>query len=148
MNPTRRLLQNLWGMPAPKIGKDTKLAAFVEIGRGVTIGRNCSVQCFVSIPPGVTIGENVFIGPHVGFANHKDIKQRGAWTLSETIVEDDVSIGMGAMIGPGIRIGKGAVIGMGAIVVKDVAPGSTVVGNPARPIEDVKKQIESPTQSS
>lgn len=139
ISPSRQLLQNLWGSPKPSIGKGTKIAAFVDLGQGITIGRNCSIQCFVSIPPGVRIHDNVFIGPHVGFANHKDIKQRGTWKMDETIVEDDVSIGMGAMIGPGVRLGKGCTIGMGAIVVKDVAPGSVVVGNPARPIEDETK---------
>lgn len=121
--------QNIWGAT---IGEDSRIAAFVDIGKGVTIGSNCSVQAFVSIPPGISIGSNVFIGPHVCFANHKDIKQRGEWKMDETVVEDDVSIGMGAMIGPGLRIGKGAVIGMGAVVLENVAPETTVVGNPAR----------------
>ena len=31
-------------------------------------------------------------------------------------------------------IGRGATVGMGAVVTKDVAAGSTVVGNPARPM--------------
>lgn len=46
----------------------------------------------------------------------------------------DVSVGTGArIIGP-VRIGDGAVIGANAVVVSDVAPGSTVVGVPARPV--------------
>ena len=40
--------------------------------------------------------------------------------------------GAGALIRQGVSVGEGAVIGMGAVVVKDVAPGATVVGNPAR----------------
>jgi acetyltransferase EpsM len=46
-----------------------------------------------------------------------------------------VSIGVGASIRPGVRLGKGSVVGVGAAVVKDVDPGDTVVGVPAKPIK-------------
>ena len=59
------------------------------------------------------------------------------WTLSETFVEDDASIGSGATIMCGIRIGKGAMVGAGAVVTKDVPAWKLVVGNPARVLRDV-----------
>ena len=45
----------------------------------------------------------------------------------------DTWIGHGATILPGVTIGDGAVIGAGSVVTRDVAPGVTVAGNPARP---------------
>ena len=57
------------------------------------------------------------------------------WTLLETVVEDEVSIGSNATILCGLRIGRGARIGAGAVVTRDVPPGVTVAGNPARPLE-------------
>ena len=51
------------------------------------------------------------------------------------MVEDEASIGSGATILGGVRIGAGALVGAGAVVTKDVAPGATVVGNPARQLD-------------
>ncbi|HYC48356.1 MAG TPA: acyltransferase [Burkholderiales bacterium] len=50
-------------------------------------------------------------------------------------VEDDVWIGIGAIVLKGVCIGRGAHVGAGAVVTRDVAPGATVVGNPARLVE-------------
>jgi acetyltransferase-like isoleucine patch superfamily enzyme len=50
-------------------------------------------------------------------------------------VEDDVWIGVDAIILSGVKIGKGAIIGASAVVSKDVPPFSIVVGNPARVIK-------------
>ena len=45
-----------------------------------------------------------------------------------------VWVGSGALILPGVTIGDGAIVGAGAVVTRDVAPGATVVGTPARPL--------------
>lgn len=56
------------------------------------------------------------------------------------VIEDHAYIGTGAILKQGqpgkpLVIGRGAVLGMGAVVTKSVAPGATVVGNPARLME-------------
>ena len=57
---------------------------------------------------------------------------RGGDVVGPTI-ETDVSIGTGAKVLGRVRVGAGAQIGANAVVLEDVAPGSTVVGVPARP---------------
>ena len=51
-------------------------------------------------------------------------------------IGDDVHIGANASILPGVTIGNNAVIGAGAVVTKDVAPGDTVIGVPAKAINE------------
>ena len=117
-----------------RIGKNCNIGALVEI-RHPQIGDDCKIQAFVFIPEGVKIGDRVFIGPHVCFTNDKNPKAVGSWQLRKTIVQDDVSIGAGAVILPGLTIGKGATIGAGAVVTKNVPAGVTVIGNPAKKLE-------------
>ena len=47
-------------------------------------------------------------------------------------IEDDVWIGIGAIILKGTRVGKGARVAAGSVVTHDVPPGGVVAGNPAR----------------
>ncbi len=48
------------------------------------------------------------------------------------IIEDDVRIGIGAIVLKGVTLGRGANIGAGAVVTGNVAAYTTVAGNPAR----------------
>ena len=111
---------NLYG--SYEIGEGTTIGAFCDIGGKV--GKNCKIQTGVSIPPLVEIGDYVFIGPGVRFANDPQMDGR----MFVTKVEDEVKIGMGALVQGGITIGKGSVIGMGSIILTDVPPNITVVG--------------------
>jgi serine acetyltransferase len=53
----------------------------------------------------------------------------------DIIVEDDVWIGMKAIICSGVKIGRGAIVATGSVVTKNVEPYSIVGGNPARHIK-------------
>lgn len=51
------------------------------------------------------------------------------------VIEDGVWVAAGAFVGPGVTIGRNSVVGARAVVMKDVAPGVVVAGNPARVIK-------------
>jgi acetyltransferase-like isoleucine patch superfamily enzyme len=125
---------NLYGC---KIGRDCKIAAYVEIQRGVTIGDRCKVEAFAFIPSGVTIEDEVFIGPHSVFTNDLHPRAVGEWEVVPTHVKRGASIGAGAVIVCGVTIGENAMVGAGSVVTKDVPPGTLVVGNPAKIVKRI-----------
>ena len=130
-------LVNLYGC---RIGDDTKVGTFVEIQKGAVIGARCKVSSHSFICEGVTLEDEVFIGHGVMFTNDKvpratadgALQTEADWTVVPTLVCKGASIGSGAAILCGITIGEGAVIGAGAVVTRDVPPGATVAGVPAR----------------
>ncbi len=66
-----------------------------------------------------------------------DRTKRPLYVSQPVVIEDDVWIGIGAIILKGVRIGKGARVGAGAVVTSDIPAGVEIVGNPARQIGEV-----------
>jgi sugar O-acyltransferase (sialic acid O-acetyltransferase NeuD family) len=114
-------------MDACEVGEGSIFSPFTTLTSNIIIGshfhcnigsyveHDCVIGDFVTFAPGVHCNGNIHIGDHA-------------------------YIGTGAIIKQGtpdkpLRIGAGAVVGMGAVVTKDVAPGETVIGNPARPMQ-------------
>jgi acetyltransferase-like isoleucine patch superfamily enzyme len=132
---------NLYGC---RIESHTRVGAFVEMQAGVTVGKACKIQSHAVICTGVRIEDEVFVGHGAIFINDKYpratngdgvLQTEDDWELLETVVERGASIGSGAIVLGGLRIGAGAVVGAGSVVTKDVEPGITVAGNPARVLE-------------
>jgi maltose O-acetyltransferase len=105
----------------------------IRLGSGVFLNFNCVILDVVA----VTIGDKTQIGPGVQIlaADHpRDPALREVMLeLGRAIhIGRNVWIGANALIMPGITIGDNAIVGAGSVVTRDVAPGATVVGNPAR----------------
>ncbi len=105
----------------------------IDIHPGATIGRNLFIDHgFVVIGETSHIGDNVTIyqGATLGGTNPTS----GVGGKRHPTIGDNVIISLGAAVLGPISIGDGAKVGANAVVTKDVAPGATVVGIPAKPI--------------
>ncbi len=60
--------------------------------------------------------------------------------IAAVCIEDDVWVGVNAIILKGVRIGHGAIIAAGSVVTKDVPPMCVVAGNPAKIIRYLDKE--------
>jgi len=68
----------------------------------------------------------------IACAPEGDRSKRPPYKSSPVVIDDDVEIGVGAIVLKGVHIGAGARVGAGAVVTSDVHPGAVVEGNPAR----------------
>lgn len=128
-----RVWQYVVILPGAVIGRDGNICSHCFIENKVVVGDRVTVKCGVQLWDGVTLEDDVFVGPNVTFTNDQQPRSRNAAAeLLPTLVKKGASIGANATILPGLTIGEGAMVGAGAVVTKDVPPGVTVVGNPAR----------------
>lgn len=111
-------------------GADIGDRLFIDHGMATVIGETSVVGDDVLLYHGVTLGGKSM--------------QR---TKRHPTLEDGVTVGANAtLIGP-VIVGENATVGAGAVVVDDVPPETTVVGNPARPIDRANADADE-TQSS
>ena len=95
--------------PGACIDPDTSLGSFVLVNQNATIGHDTVLDDFATLAPGACIGGAVRVG-------------------------EGADIGIGASCKQGLSLGAGCRVGAGAAVIRDVAPGETVAGVPAKPI--------------
>jgi acetyltransferase-like isoleucine patch superfamily enzyme len=142
---------NLYGCT---VGDDTKIGAFVEVQKNVTIGSRCKISSHTFVCEGVSIEDDVFIGHGVMFINdpyprataNGALQTEADWVVEPTIVKKGASIGSNSTILCNVTIGEHSIIGAGSVVTKDVPPNTIAAGNPARVIRainanDAKSQI-------
>ncbi len=136
-----RIWQYVVVLPLAQIGQDCNICSHCFIENDVVIGDRVTVKSGVQLWDGLRIANDVFIGPNATFSNDRHPRsQNVGFKLAMTWIEAGASIGAGAVILPGVRVGQDAMVGAGAVVTKDVPPGATVVGNPAKiiiPVENM-----------
>lgn len=113
----------------------------VDYGYNVFIGDQVFLNygCVLLDVCPIRIGDRTSLGPAVQVyaADHpRDaaLRAEGLELGRPVTIGCDVWIGGGAIVLPGVTIGDGAIVGAGSVVTRDVTPGATVAGNPARRI--------------
>ena len=112
--------------PGCEIGAGSILCDNTIVTASAIVGRHFHSNIFSYVAHDCVIGDFVTFAPRVS-------------CNGRVHVHDGAYIGTGAILREGkpgkpLVIGEGAVVGAGAVVVGDVAPGTTVVGIPAKPI--------------
>ncbi|MFM7534094.1 MAG: acyltransferase [Rubrivivax sp.] len=114
----------------------------LQPGSRLTIGSDCALSgTSICAALSVSIGDRCLFGAdaivvdtdfhplHTQGRRHAPLDEA---ISRPVVIGNDVFVGARAIILKGVIIGEGAVIGAGAVVSSDVAPGTTVAGNPAR----------------
>lgn len=126
VQPWTVVAANVVRMDDVTLGEGAALSPFVTLTSNIRIGRHFHANLYSYVEHDCVIGDYVTFAP-------------GAKCNGNVVIEDHAYIGAGAVIKQGrpgrpLTIGRGAVVGMGAVVTRDVPAGTTVVGNPARPL--------------
>jgi len=112
MSMFARFLTGIEIHPGAKIGR----RVFLDHGLGIVIGETTEIGDDCTIYQGVTLG---------GTSLYKGMKRHP--TLGKGVV-----ISAGAKVLGGFTVGEGARVGSNAVVLKEIPPGATAVGIPAR----------------
>lgn len=102
----------------------------------------------IELPPAVKAGPGLRIYHTIGIVVNtetvlgRNVTLRQNTSLAQAAIGDNVDLGMSVLVVGPVTVGDGARIGAGAVVVRDVPPGATAAGNPARILREAPTNEE------
>ena len=108
-----------------------------EVSGHATVESGAVLNSGVMVNPNVHVGKHVLVLPrtilhHDSSVGDYSVVGAGVILAGGARIGEGCYIGSGSLVRDGVTIGDGALVGMGSVVVRDVAPYTTVAGNPAR----------------
>ncbi|MDQ5841190.1 MAG: UDP-N-acetylglucosamine diphosphorylase/glucosamine-1-phosphate N-acetyltransferase, partial [Chloroflexota bacterium] len=128
-----------------EVGEDARIGPMSHLRPGSVVGQASEIGNYAEVKQsrlGARVRQHHF--SYLGDAEVGDDVNIGAGTVTanfdgttkhQTVIGDGAFIGVDTMLRAPVTVGAGAKTGAGSVVTRDVAPGKTVVGAPARPIE-------------
>ena len=97
------------------------IAANTVLQPGTRVGDNCFIRANANLGHDVAVDDLVDIGPNSTLCGYAHI-------------EEGVQIAPNSVVRDSVRVGMYSTVAAGAAIFKDVAPESTMLGNPAKRI--------------
>lgn len=111
--------------PSVSIGNGTVIYPMCNIGFSVNIGNGVIINNSCTLSHNSIIGDGSFVSPSVTFCG-------GAKLGNSSFV------GAGTLISNEVTIGNQVNIGIGSVITRDIGDNQSVIGNPARVVNDLK----------
>ena len=128
------IIKEKGGTFLPLISSQSIIHPNAQIGEGVMISAFCSISAntkigdFTTIQPFCNIGHDAVIGDFCALESYSFM---GGFSS----IGNDVTLHTRTTILPHIKVGDAAVVGAGSVVIRNVKPGITVFGVPAKKVE-------------
>ncbi|QZY01097.1 acyltransferase [Halobaculum rubrum] len=101
------------------------------VGSGVSWGLEATPDVFW--PERIELGDDVIVGYDSVLLCHEFLQDE--YRLGDVVVGDRAMLGAKVTVLPGVHIGADAQVAANSLVADDVAPGETVAGVPAEPVD-------------